>query len=160
MLHQENTFPVPLDLLPPGPQLPHHRADALLVDDTYALGRECEGDKAPLVLHPEPLALEVQVEPPAGPVIGVAHVVAEHGPPAGHLTVFTHALPAPKCSAAAHRQRREVKAAGRARKALPPPVYAPRSPPFRGRGFRGALPHPPVGLGDTDSSGIHGPSND
>ena len=56
-------------------------------------GRDAQADPSVFPVQPEPLAEQVEVEPAAGLVVGVAHIVPEGRPPHGDLTVFAHGSP-------------------------------------------------------------------
>src|SRR5690606_4946063 len=65
------------DLLAASAHLGEHRGQTELVDAPHPAGRHAERDPALLVLEPEPLVQEVDLEAPLGVAVRVADVVAD-----------------------------------------------------------------------------------
>src|SRR6185503_2505960 len=78
------------DALALGAHAGQNGVDAVLVDRAQCVGGEAQAHPAVFALHPEPAALQVGQEPALGLVVGMRHVVANHGTLAGDLTHSSH----------------------------------------------------------------------
>lgn len=72
-----------------GKQNPDHCGDRFLIDDDATPSGNAQGHPALFLLQSEALAEQVEINPEAGLVVGVAHLVAEGGTPARDRAVFT-----------------------------------------------------------------------
>ena len=79
------------DFLALGSQLGNHSGDPTLVDDFHPVGRDLLADPAVLGRQPEPLPLQVGIEPALRLVVGVTNVVARGRLLPCHLTIHSHA---------------------------------------------------------------------
>lgn len=79
-----------LNLHSPCTEFVYHATNPLFVNNPHAAGGDVQGDVTLFIGQPESFLLEIDIKTATVFVVGVAHMIPEHGFPTGDVADSTH----------------------------------------------------------------------